>query len=136
MIDDEFDAEETVEYMSIFRNTWSDGSRIQDPISKIETAGAGAFGEFSGAAWNCRAWGHLDFTTRGSAQDEDSGVVFSSIPVHLPTVQQRTELWGVIQFLQAFVLVFIGVDNLNVFNFVSKLLDGSEWFRPVSLHKD
>ena len=63
-------------------------------------------------------------------------MVFSSIPVHLPTVQQKTELWGVIQFLQAFVLVFIGVDNLNVFNFVSKLLDGSEWFKPVSLQKD
>ena len=35
------------------------------------------------------------------------------------------ELWGVIISLQAFVLVFQGIDNLNVFKFVSELLDGS-----------
>ena len=38
VIDDEFDAEETAEHMQFFPNTWSD-----DPISKIETVGAGVF---------------------------------------------------------------------------------------------
>ena len=34
-MDDEFDADE----MSGAHETWSDGSKIQDPVSKIETAG-------------------------------------------------------------------------------------------------
>ena len=44
----------------------------------------------------------------------------------LQTVQ-RVELWRVILAVQALVLVFIGVDNLIVFEFVSKLVEGSEW---------
>ena len=32
--------------------------------------------------------------------------------------------------------MFVGIDNLNVFNFVSKLLDGSEWLPPLPLRKD
>ena len=53
--------------------------------------------------------------------------VQSNNPGQVQTVQ-RSELWGVIVCLQAFVPVFIGIDNLNVFSFVSKLLEGSEWF--------
>ena len=52
--------------------------------------------------------------------------VFSSMP--LQTVQ-RAELWRVILSLHAFVRVFAGIDNLNVFNFFSKQLDGFEWFK-------
>ena len=36
---DEFDADEMSERMPPYPNTWSDGSKIQDPVSKIETAG-------------------------------------------------------------------------------------------------
>ena len=62
-------------------------------------------------------------------------MVFSSVLGPLQTVQ-RVELWRVILVLRAFVLVFMGSDNLNVFNFVSELLDGSEWFKPLPHHKD
>ena len=61
--------------------------------------------------------------------------MFSFFPAPLQTVEMA-ELWGVIISLQAFVLVFFGIDNLKVFKFVSELLDGSEWFKPLPLHKD
>ena len=76
----------------------------------------------------------MDFITDGYAQNEDSSDVFSFIPGPLHTVQ-RAELWVVLFSLQAFVPVFVGIDNLNVFNFVSELLDGSEWFKPLPLHE-
>ena len=28
----------------------------------------------------------------------------------------------------------VGIDNLDVFNFVSNLLDGTEWFKQLPLH--
>ena len=46
-MDDEFDADEMSEDMTPYLDTWSDGSEIQDPASKIETAGAGE---------NCKIW--------------------------------------------------------------------------------
>ena len=42
-MDDELDAYETAEHMPPSPNTWSDGSIIKEPVSKIETAGAGVF---------------------------------------------------------------------------------------------
>ena len=60
--------------------------------------------------------------------------VQSNVPGQVQTVQ-KAGLWGVIVSLQAFVHV-LGIDNLNVFSFVSKLLEGSEWFEPLPLHKD
>ena len=53
--------------------------------------------------------------------------VQSNVPGQVQTVR-KAGLWGVIVSLQAFVHVFIGIDNLTVFNFVSKLLEGSQWF--------
>ena len=79
--------------------------------------------------------GSRGFITDGNAQNEDSRMLFSSIPGLLQTVQSA-ELWGVVLSLEAFVPVFIGIDNPDVFNFVSKLLDGSWWFQPLPLHKD
>ena len=38
--------EETTEHMPLFPNTWFDGRKVQDPISIIETGGAGVFGKF------------------------------------------------------------------------------------------
>ena len=86
VMDDESDAEETVEYMSIVPNTWSDVSEIQDPISKFEVA-----------AWSSRAWGHVVFIIGGDAHDEDSSRVSSSITTPLQTAQ-RAEL-SVFSFL-------------------------------------
>ena len=62
-----------------------------------------------------------------NARNEDSSSVFYSILGPLQTFQ-RAELWRVVFSVQAFVLVFLGIYNLNVFDFVSKLLDGTEWF--------
>ena len=45
VMDDEFHAEETAEYMPLFPQTWSDGCNIQD-FSKIEIAGDGSLGNF------------------------------------------------------------------------------------------
>ena len=67
--------------------------------------------------------------------NEDTRSVCSSIPGPLQTVQ-RAELWRVIFSFQAFLPVYIGVDNVNVFNFVSELLNGTEWFKPLPLQKD
>ena len=39
-MDDEIDANEMSEHMPPCPDIWSDGSKIQDPVSKIETAGA------------------------------------------------------------------------------------------------
>ena len=62
------------------------------------------------------------------------GVFF--YPWSITHTVQRAELWEVVLSRQAFVPVFIGIDNLNVFSFVSKLLEGSEWLKPLPLHRD
>ena len=53
---DEFNADEMADQMPPSPNTWSDGSTIQNPVSKIGTAGAGEYWKDGGAAWNCRSW--------------------------------------------------------------------------------
>ena len=47
---------------------------------------------------------------------------FSSIPRPLPTVQ-RAELWRFILALPAFFPVYLGIDKLNVLNFVAEFLN-------------
>ena len=42
-MDDEFDASEVADITSDSPNTWSDGSKVQDPISGHEITGAGVF---------------------------------------------------------------------------------------------
>ena len=134
VMDDEFDGEDTAQ-IPLSPTPGPKVVKPKTPISKIETAGSGVFGTVWRVAWKCRTWGHLDFMTDGDAQHEDSSKVFPSIPGPLQTVQ-RTELWGVIHSLKPFVLLLKGIDNRNVFNFVSKLSDGSEWFNPLPLHED
>ena len=41
VVNEEFDAEETAGYMPFSPDTWSDGNKIQDHISKVDIAGAG-----------------------------------------------------------------------------------------------
>ena len=41
-MDEEFGADEMSEHVPPYPSTWSDGCKIQDPVSKIETAGSGA----------------------------------------------------------------------------------------------
>ena len=50
MDEEEFDEEETVGHMPLFTNTWSAGSKIQDPISKVDIAGAGTQRNISGCS--------------------------------------------------------------------------------------
>ena len=54
----------------------SDGSKIQDPVSKIETAGAGAYCKIWGDAWNCRSCGQVEFLTNDDALKDAAGGFF------------------------------------------------------------
>ena len=77
----------------------------------------------------------MDFINGANACDEDSSRVFSSILGLLQTVQ-RAELFGVILSRQAFVRVFVDIENLTVLKFVLTFQDDSEWLNPLPPHVD
>ena len=53
-MDDVFDTGEVADFMPDSPDTWSDGSRFQDPISGKEIAGGGVFSKSWGLAWDTR----------------------------------------------------------------------------------
>ena len=138
-----FDASEVADIMSDCPNTWSDGSKVQDPISGHEITGAGVFSSSWERAGDTRAWRLLDciyiyiytLSGVGRVNGEDCSRVFSSILGSLQSVQ-LAEFWTVILALQAFIPVILGVDLLNVFKCVAKPSDGSAWSQLSPLHKD
>ena len=62
----------------------------------------------------------------------DSCVLFDSVRCPLQSVQ-RAELWSVILALQCSSAVHLGVDNLNVVRYVSRILEGRVPCRPFEL---
>ena len=115
-------------------DVWSDGSLVLDACSGIGVAGCGVYAHASGAAWFGRMWGHLDLLPPLPDGAGDACGVYCSVPGPLQTVQ-RAEIWGVLVALQGCIRVHVGVDNPNVVNHVSRILDGrctSKPFSPVT----
>ena len=76
----------------------------------------------------------MDFHTNDDTENDATSRVFLLFLATSNGSQGRTV--GVILSLQAFFPVYIGIDNLNVPNFVAKLLNETEWVQPLLLRKD
>ena len=123
VMDDELDTSDVADFMSDSPNTWSDGSKVQDPIPGKEIAQTGVFSKSWGPAWDTRAWEHLDYLDGSGVNGEDCSRSFSDRPGSLRTVQ-RAELWGHPR-PSSLHSRFIGID-----------IERSTWCQPLPLHKD
>ena len=113
---------------------WTDGSRVEDPLSSVSSSGAGFSSGHSSCFWYGRTWGHVDCDDQGN-QAVASCRGYCSVPGPLQTVQ-RAELWGVILALQASCGVHLGVDNLNVVRHVGRMLDDNLGTQPFQVIPD
>ena len=114
--------------MPLSPNTWSDGSKVQDLVSEIETAGAGVY---------CKKLAcSMEIVGLGTR------LILSPVAMHLMKTQvghfpqcmvhykqfKGLNVGELSFFFKPFILCLLAwITSISFFTFVSKFWDGTEW---------